>query len=128
QSAAEGGCGMSQLSTVDRARGRWREILPRLGIDTRFLVNRHGPCPICGGKDRFRYDDKNGDGTYFCGQCGPGVGVILVRKKHGWDFKTAADAIDSIIGDAKPIQMATPKCKSDAAKLHAIDALLAQAN
>ena len=30
--------------TIERARGRWREILPQLGVETRFLVNKHGPC------------------------------------------------------------------------------------
>lgn len=45
--------------TVERARGRWREILPQLGIDTSYLRTRHGPCPLCGGKDRFRWDDNH---------------------------------------------------------------------
>jgi len=73
--------------TIERARHRWREILPQLGIETRFLTNKHGPCPLCGGKDRFRFDDRHGDGDYFCNQCGPGVGLILVQKKNGWDFQ-----------------------------------------
>jgi len=89
---------MIARSTVERARGRWREILPQLGIETPFLVNRHGPCPLCGGRDRFRFDDRDGSGSYYCGQCGPGVGVILVRKLRGWDHKSACDAIDRIIG------------------------------
>ena len=78
------------------------EILPRLGIGTGFLRNRHGPCPICGGRDRYRFDDRDGEGTYFCNQCGAGSGIILVRKLHGWDFKTACDEIDKIIGSATP--------------------------
>src|SRR3954453_5970273 len=96
--------------TVERARGRWREILPQLGIDTKFLVNKHGPCPLCGGRDRYRFDDRDGTGSYFCSQCGAGVGIILVRKLRGWDHKTACDEIDKIIGTerepAKPA--ATP--------------------
>jgi putative DNA primase/helicase len=48
------------MNTIERARHRWREILPRLGIETRFLVNKHGPCPLCRGKDRFRFDDRDG--------------------------------------------------------------------
>jgi putative DNA primase/helicase len=39
------------MNTVERARGRWREILPLLGVETLFLNNKHGPCPICRGKD-----------------------------------------------------------------------------
>ena len=86
------------VSTVERARGRWREILPRLGVEPRFLVNRHGPCPVCGGKDRFRFDDKDGEGTWFCNQCRAGTGIILLRKLNGWSHKEACDAVDGIIG------------------------------
>ena len=39
---------------------RWQYILPRIGIEPRYLRNTHQPCPICGGKDRFRFDDKDG--------------------------------------------------------------------
>ena len=88
------------MNTVERARGRWREILPQLGIETRFLTNKHGPCPFCGGKDRFRFDDRAGSGSYYCNQCGAGTGVILVRKLHGWDHATACGEIDKIIGTA----------------------------
>ena len=48
------------------ARGRWKEILPALGVPASFLKNEHGPCPGCGGKDRFRFDDLDGDGTFYC--------------------------------------------------------------
>src|SRR5262249_61224385 len=91
--------GGAKMSTIDRAEGRWQEILPLLGIATRFLHNRHGPCPIGGGKDRFRFDDKHGSGSYYCNQCGAGVGLILVRKLRGWDHKTACAEIDKIIGN-----------------------------
>jgi len=100
------------LDTVERARGRWREILPQLGIETRFLTNRHGPCPICGGRDRYRFDDRDGTGSFYCNQCGPGAGILLVRRLHGWDHRTACEAVDRIIGNGKPrtVQPATPKC------------------
>ena len=32
-----------RVNTVERARGRWKEILPLLGIEPRILVNKHGP-------------------------------------------------------------------------------------
>jgi len=51
-----------------QARNRWNELLVAAGIDARALRNNHGPCPGCGGKDRFRYDDKDGDGTFICSQ------------------------------------------------------------
>jgi putative DNA primase/helicase len=115
------------MNAVERARQRWREILPRLGVETRFLTNRHGPCPLCGGRDRFRFDDKDGTGSYYCNQCGAGVGVILLRKLHGWDFKTVCDEIDKIIGtDAAPIVPPPPK-KPDQRRAEVIRRALAQA-
>ncbi len=88
-----------QLDTLDRARGRWTEILPRLGIDRTFLVNKQGPCPVCGGKDRFRFDNKNGEGTFYCNQCGPGGNaILLIRRMRDCDHKTACDMVDEIIG------------------------------
>jgi putative DNA primase/helicase len=86
------------MNTVDAAKGHWFEILSTLGIDKSFLRNRHGPCPICAGRDRFRWDDKDGSGSYYCNQCGPGNGMLLLRKLNGWDFATAAAAVDKIIG------------------------------
>jgi putative DNA primase/helicase len=112
--------------TLERARNRWREILPRLGIETRFLTNRHGPCPLCGGKDRYRFDDKDGSGSYYCNQCGPGAGVILLRKRHGWDFRTACDEIDRVIGTEAAPAAPTPQ-KPNQNRAEAIRRALAQA-
>jgi putative DNA primase/helicase len=100
------------MSTIDRARGRWREILPLLGIETRFLRNRHGPCPLCGGKDRFRFDDRDGSGSYYCNQCGPGAGLLLVRKLRGWDHKTACNEVDKIIGTDRKFSPSAPSSRS----------------
>jgi putative DNA primase/helicase len=90
------------MNTIDRANGRWKEILPQLGIETRFLVNKHGPCPICGGKDRFRWDDRDGTGSFYCNQCGPGPGLLLIRRLKKWDHATACRAVDEIIGRDPP--------------------------
>lgn len=89
----------------DRARGRWPGILTAIGISSKSLRNRHGPCPMCGGKDRFRFDDKGGNGTWICNQCGAGNGVHLVQHFLTTDFKGAAREIEKHI-DAAPV-MAT---------------------
>lgn len=115
------------MSTIERARGRWREILPILGIAPRFLVNKHGPCPLCGGRDRYRFDDKNGDGTYYCNQCGPGPGLLLVRKLHGWDFATACAEVDKIIGADRAPPTADAKKDAKGARLVAVERLLVEA-
>lgn len=51
------------------ARGRELEILQNVaGIPLESLDGRHHPCPLCGGKDRFRRIDKDA-GAVFCNQC-----------------------------------------------------------
>jgi len=114
-------------NTIDRARGRWREILPQLGIETNFLRNKHGPCPICGGKDRFRFDDREGSGSYYCNQCGPGPGLLLIRMLRGWDHKTACAEVDKIIGSGEAAPLINHSPKSAAGKAAAIQRLLREA-
>lgn len=111
------------MSAVDLARGRWVSILPQLGVDTTYLRNRHGPCPICGGRDRFRFDDKNGDGTYYCNQCGPGNGLTLVRKLHDWDYATACREIEGLVGTVE-IKVPEPAADSPDSRQKAISRVL----
>jgi putative DNA primase/helicase len=88
------------------ARGRWRSILPALGIDASYLSGKHRPCPACGGKDRFRFIDRNGDGMFFCNRCGdrtrsgPGAsdGFSLLMRVHEWTFAQALRNVSKIIG------------------------------
>lgn len=82
--------------TADRARGRWHGILVALGVDAAFLRDKHGPCPACGGKDRFRFDDKDGAGTYHCSQCGAGDGFSLLMKVTGKGFAEVAKEVDGL--------------------------------
>jgi len=82
----------------DIAKGRWKEILPALGVDAQFLQNRHGPCPICGGADRFRWDDQNSEGGFICSQCGGGDGFRLAGRVTGQTFKQLADKVEEMLG------------------------------
>lgn len=50
--------GMKVSRAEKAARGHWSRILPALGVTV--LKNRHQPCPVCAGKDRFRFDDREG--------------------------------------------------------------------
>ncbi len=66
------------------AQGHWSEILQAAGIGPEYLTNSHGPCPLCGGKDRFHFDNQEDRGTYICNQCGAGDGLTLLsRHQHG---------------------------------------------
>jgi putative DNA primase/helicase len=94
---------MTYTPLQERARGRWLTILPALGIDRRFLNRKNGPCPMCGGKDRWRFTDIDGKGTWWCNNCHGGAGVDLAIKFTGLPFKEAAVRIEHIIGDA-PIE------------------------
>ena len=75
----------------------WPEILVGLGFDPRFLVRRHGPCPACGGKDRFRFDDLEGRGTFYCNQCGAGDGFRLLQNVFEWSFSEALKAVSDFL-------------------------------
>lgn len=89
------------IPTSTRAQGKWRGILLSIGIPERALNRRHGPCPLCGGTDRFRYDDKDARGTWICGQCGAGDGVMLVEKFKGISSKEALQMVDNILGTTR---------------------------
>jgi len=83
------------------AQGKWPGILKAIGIEDKYLKNQHGPCPLCGGTDRYRFDDKGGNGTYYCSSCGPGNGVKLVMLFKNLDFKNAAMQIEQAAGFVK---------------------------
>lgn len=89
---------MHQLDTKAAAIGRWRGILTYFGISDMQLSGRHTSCPLCGGKDRFRFDDKDGTGTYFCNNCGAGDGFKLLMQLKGWTFGEALKEIAPLVG------------------------------
>ena len=88
--------------TIEASHGHWREILPAVGLDPKFLTRKPGPCPLCGGEDRYTFSDRNGDGDYICRGCGAGKGLKLLMKFKGWDFKTAAHEVDQMISNLPP--------------------------
>lgn len=104
---------MNKLKTADAARGKWRGILMAMGVDTKYLTDKHGPCPVCEGRDRYRWDNKDGRGTFYCSQCGAGNGFDLLMRLNGWDFITTAKRVDEIVGNVEP---ETAKPKMDDAK------------
>lgn len=84
----------------EQCRDRWRTILPMFDLGTHHLSGRQGPCPICnGGKDRFRFDNKEGRGTWICNVCGAGNGVDLVMKVAGLSFTDACKRIRERLGE-----------------------------
>lgn len=92
--------------TLSAADGRWPSILQALGgLSPDQLENRHQPCPACAGTDRYRWDDDDGPGSWYCSHCGGrnrqgggGTGIGLLMRVRGWDFKTAARAVEQHLG------------------------------
>ena len=76
---------------TSQAVNKWQSIFNSLGI---VVGNgKHCPCPVCGGKDRFRFDNKNGRGTYICNQCGSGDGLNLIKNYYHCDAKEASSKV-----------------------------------
>lgn len=80
--------------------GAWQFVLSRLGYH--FIGGKHEPCPACGGKDRFRFDNHNlvaGDGGWVCSQGGKGTaggdGLSFLIDHVGMSAK---DAVKAVVG------------------------------
>lgn len=92
----------------DLCKGKWPSLLTMFGIDRQYLTGKNVPCPMCGGKDRFCFDDKKGTGTWICrqqctgAQAGDGFSLLMAFK--GWDFKTCAAEVEAVVGKAEATQ------------------------
>lgn len=105
------------------ARGRWLEIFAavagvRLEDDCQ---RRHGPCPMCGGVDRFRAIDLD-KGALYCNQCFAtknGDGIAALGWLTGRPFTEVVDLLCEFLGETprhkrngkpyKPKTFATPQ-------------------
>ncbi|ELY9423373.1 toprim domain-containing protein [Cronobacter dublinensis] len=108
---------MNVTETVKQACGHWPRILPALGV--KVIKNRHQACPVCGGSDRFRFDDKEGRGTWFCNQCGAGDGLSLVEKALGVTVSEAAIRVNAVTGNLPPVDpevIAAAEAETDAGR------------
>ena len=87
---------------ITAALGRWSDLLAALGgLEPAQLNGRHQPCPLCGGRDRYRFDDRQGSGSWFCNQCGGkdqlgggGTGIDLLMRLRRWSYRQACEAVE----------------------------------
>lgn len=99
------------MTIADLTNGRWPDLLAQLGgLTPDQLTNKHQPCPLCGGKDRYRFDDQEGSGSWYCNQCGGkdqtgggGTGMDLLMRHQGWSYAQACQRIEQHLDIAKPI-------------------------
>lgn len=50
----------------------WISTLMSYGIAGSYLTGKATSCPVCGGDDRFTYDNRNGRGDWVCRKCNDG--------------------------------------------------------
>jgi putative DNA primase/helicase len=71
---------------------QWVALLQRYGVSATSLTGKGAPCPICGGNDRFTYDNKRGRGDWVCRKCNngdrmAGDGYQLICRSAGISFR-----------------------------------------
>ena len=89
------------------------QIADERKIRLRGGIERVGPCPICGGTDRFAINIKKQ--VWNCRGCQTGGDVIaLVQHLDGVDFRTA---VQTILGQAPTTACLRPSPVSDVRKL-----------
>ena len=99
----------SQLPRLDAeqaralARGRWEDILGRLDYHVTPDTNQHSACPVCGGTDRFRFDNENGTGSFICsqgtGETVAGDGLSLLADHAELGIQDAVQAVTVVLND-----------------------------
>lgn len=82
--------------------GRWPEVLEAAGLDSKFFNGRPGPCPFCGGTDRYQWNHKKGGGIWVCRSCTDGKyasGFQMLMKHMGYlSFIEAANHVRDQLG------------------------------
>ena len=100
------------------ADGQWAAIINNVaGIGDDYLNSRrHGPCPKCGGNDRWRFTNHQDGGGAICNNCGRfGDGLELIKWFTGLAFPEVVEKIGDYLKltpDQRPKTIAAPKPKS----------------
>ncbi len=91
----------------DLARGRWDFILNKLSYPVSNNPKEPTPCPVCGGKDRFRFDNELGTGSYICSQGNDetiaGDGLSLLVDHAGMTPQQAIASVTSVLNELELI-------------------------
>ncbi|WP_321936217.1 primase-helicase zinc-binding domain-containing protein [Paraburkholderia sp. J8-2] len=102
----------------------WISTLMSYGISADSLTGKASACPVCGGDDRFTYDNKSGRGDWVCRKCNNGYpmagdGLQLIARANRMGLYRLMCELD---GGAPPSSRAllnttapAPKRKADPA-------------
>jgi|GEM_PF-911450 len=103
--------------------GRWVQILRDVcGLtDSQLNPNSHGPCPQCGGEDRFRaLDDVAETGALYCNKCFStrnGDGFAAIQWLKNVTFPGAVKLVAEALAGVAPASLKT-KAPSKAKTIH----------
>ena len=88
------------------AAGRWVTILTAAGLPSAALSGKNGPCPKCGGTDRFAaFRDVAETGGVNCRKCHNernGDGIATVQWWRGCTFAEAVQIVSDALGISGP--------------------------
>lgn len=87
------------MSATELAKGNYSLIYGVIFPDVKQQHTKHQPCPVCGGKDRFRlYADWQETGGAICNQCEAGNGFTWIMRALGCNFREAYSRVEQILG------------------------------
>lgn len=106
----------------------WISTLMSYGIAAEHLTGKACACPVCGGDDRFTYDNRRGRGDWICRQCDNGMpmagdGLQLITRVAGIGLFRLMRQLD---GGAPPPSRSVAKAKTPAPKRKASPAFAAR--
>jgi putative DNA primase/helicase len=106
----------------------WISTLMSYGISAEYLTGNACACPVCGGDDRFTYDNKNGRGDWVCRKCNDGYpmagdGLQLIARANRMGLYRLMCELD---GGKPPSSRASPNQAAPAPKRKADPAFVAR--
>ena len=96
---------MFRERTAEAAKGKWRGILSELGVPDALLGWQACRLPLLTSRDNFRFDNKEGSGSWIC-TCGHGRGMDFAIRFTRQPFNVVAPRIDAILGNVTPDSLA----------------------
>ncbi|WP_028110721.1 primase-helicase zinc-binding domain-containing protein [Ferrimonas futtsuensis] len=104
---------------VSRATGHWLQLLQYHGVEVP-PQGKQGPCPVCGGDDRFCFDNQENRGTWICRKCDgkqAGDGLDLLQKALDIGALEAANRVEAYFSGSTvsyPLSSIHPRVKPSA--------------
>ena len=95
---------LSQQADDFKRTTRLADLVPGLKKSANYLI---GPCPFCGGTDRFNVKQDDGGDLWICRQCGDGKYHDVIDFLQRRDGRTFAEIVGTA-ATSRPVTVATP--------------------